>query len=121
MEPIKFKNYVCDVNLGRYGNGRLAIQLTSAVHDAKHDIYLGSPIATATVNIPEATITENHIIIKEHSENEGMLKALQDAGLIGAPIAKIGSGFVEFPIVEKTEKLIALENEQLGVRPKRKM
>jgi len=83
---VKFKDWDCSLEHSTYMNGRIAIQL--------NDITDGMPIATATVNIPEASLQPNEVIIKNYSENEGMSKALMDAGIIGPPNRSIRTGHV---------------------------
>jgi hypothetical protein len=84
---VKFKQWNCIAMGGRYANGRKALSLIDA---KEHD-----PVATASVNIPEERIKKDQIFIKDYSENEGMAKALIDAGIIyKEPILSVKSGFV---------------------------
>lgn len=55
-------------------NGRRAIQIIDAED--------GCPFMMATVNVPEADIDENEVIIKNYSENEGVLQFLIENGLV---------------------------------------
>jgi len=56
-------------------NGRTALSLVEA--------STGEPWATATVNFPHFfPRTENHVLIKDYSENAGILKALIDGGIV---------------------------------------
>ncbi len=71
---VTFQNWRCDVVLGRYSNGRLSIQL--------FDCFSGHPVGRATVNIPEYCLEEREVIIKDYAENEGMLEALVEAGIV---------------------------------------
>lgn len=110
IEKISFKSWKCFLNLGYYGaGGRLAIKLLSDEENADKGVYYGEPIAVATVNIPEIELNENEIIIKNHSENEGMLETLKQFGLITDTKRQISTGFVTVHVVEKTPKLIKLE------------
>ena len=113
---VKFKQWTCDVQLGRYNNKRLAIQLVSAVENIKEDIYMGAPIATATVNMPDIAINNNQIIIKSYSENEGMVSALQKAGYISENVQSVNIGFVDVHIAEKTDKLKELESAKFPAK-----
>ena len=86
MKSIKFKQWECNPVFGEYGNGRTAIQLKDAVD--------GSPIATATINLcdyPEFPIGEGQVHIKNYSENEGMVAALIEAGIV-EEISSFGIG-----------------------------
>jgi hypothetical protein len=95
---IKFKNWVCKTNIAYYSNKRLAIVLTSAED--------GSPIAKATVNIPEVSLKKDEIIVKDYSENEGMLKALTDAGIVTEVVRHATTGRVECPVCKVNMELL---------------
>ena len=87
---VRFKDWNCKLVFRYYGNNRTAIQLLDASD--------GGPVATATVNIPECPLEEDQVIIKTYSENEGMLRALMDAGVVSSPVSYVQSGFVTCPI-----------------------
>ncbi|NCQ52366.1 hypothetical protein GW796_10890 [archaeon] len=116
MKNVKFLNYDCKVELNRYRqSNRLSISLVSAVSNPDKDLFEGEPIATATVNIPEEDIGENQVMIKDYSENTGMTKALEEAGLIvfnqNTKSFGIGSGSVV--IADMSEELIQqVKNDQ---------
>ena len=112
---IKFKNYSCNIELGRYNNERLAIKLISAVNDMKNELFLGSPIATATVNVPEIKIDNNQIIIKSYMENDGMLETLEQYGYI-KKFKKVNIGFVDVYVCDKSKKLKELENSWFNTK-----
>lgn len=85
-KEIKFNEWNCTLNYSTYSNKRTAIELIDAED--------GMPIAMATVNIPDASIESDEVIIKNWSENEGIREALQVAGIIGPTLRKIPTGFV---------------------------
>ena len=58
--------------MSRYPNDNIAIQLYAD----------GTPYSTATLNDPELELEADQILIKDYSENEGMVKALQEAGIV---------------------------------------
>jgi hypothetical protein len=58
------------------------------------------PWTTASVNLPNEFLKHNEVAIKSYSENEGVLEALQAAGIVGKPIYYANSGFVSIPICE---------------------
>jgi hypothetical protein len=91
---VKFNDFDCRVVKRKYENGRLALMLI----DAKD----GSPVATATVNIPDVKLGKNEVLIKDYSENQGMLQVLEEAGIVRATGERIRSGFVEIPICDYT-------------------
>lgn len=70
---MQFKEYDCYAVKMYYSNGNTAIQLHS-----KKD---GGTVAKATVNL-EDELVEELAYIKDYSENEGMLEALQSAGIV---------------------------------------
>lgn len=75
MKKVQFKQWLCDVNKLNYGeNDAIALTLTNPED---------GPIATATVCIPDLPLpTKDHTWIKTWSENEGMLEALVEAGIV---------------------------------------
>lgn len=95
---VKFKQWDCVLRKGKYPNGRVALYL--------EDAETFERIAKCTVNI-EYPIEENQTFIKDYEENEGMLKALLDAGAITQPVGtlnvKYGTHDITFPIVEIVE------------------
>lgn len=91
MNTVKFSLWDTLPRYGKYhGTERLAIQLIDA-----GDF---SPVATATVNLPEVELADDEVIIKDYSENEGMLEALMEAGLVSAPVRHAEAGFVTVPV-----------------------
>ena len=89
---VKFKKWLCDIEFKQYGNGRTAIVLNDANDHSR--------IAVASVNMPETELEKNEICIKDYSENEGMLKALIDVGIVKDTGKRVESGFVTIPICE---------------------
>jgi len=82
-------------NFHQYNNGRLAIELTC------NDEGYEERWTVATINIPEIKLGENQVIIKNYSENEGVLDALIEAGIVSKPINFVQiSGFVHAPVCE---------------------
>lgn len=110
---VEFSGYKCYVELNFYGNNRLALSLRSAVEDLEGDLFYGTPIATATVNLPNVNILSNQVIIKDYSENKGMLAALIVSGLVveddNSQRFVVGDG--EAVVVSKSDKLLEMENE----------
>lgn len=84
-QVFHFKHWPVVARPGYYDNGRKAIQLVHAED--------GSPVAKATVNIPDAPLEEDEVHIKTWSENEGMTKAMVEAGYIDEPYDHASSGF----------------------------
>ena len=76
MKTIRFRQWDCLIEKAKYGNGRPALILT--------DSHTGDQVAVATVNLPNESAGKNEVFIKNYSENEGMLVALQAAGIVRA-------------------------------------
>jgi len=98
---VTFKEWNCKTVLGEYPNGRIAILLV--------DVDNGDDaIATATVNLPDfSDLRENEIIVKDYSENEGMAKALCDAGIVESMIRTYASsGFITTPVMKMSKKFM---------------
>jgi hypothetical protein len=90
---IKFQGTEYGVRKTNYpAGGRAAIVLWDKEHDEIGYV--------ATVNLPDAPLLGNQTFIKDYSENEGMLKALQDAGIVKDTGLRVRSGFVQVPIAE---------------------
>jgi hypothetical protein len=89
----KYSNEIGIVEKTAYKNGVIAI-LVSSVE--------GEPLLTASVNIPEEAdkLKEDETFIKNWSENEGILKCLQDEGVIGPVLFEVSTGFVKAQAVK---------------------
>lgn len=68
---VWFGIWSCTTVWGFYGDGRVGLRL---VED-------GSPVATATINTA-IRVESDEIIVKDYSENEGMVEALVSAGVV---------------------------------------
>lgn len=81
---VKFYGFNCNLEIERYrNNNRIALTLS--------DDTTGEPVATCTVNLPEADLPEGYVFIKNYSENapsgeDDMLTALIKAKIIEPPI-----------------------------------
>jgi hypothetical protein len=88
---VKFKEWTCEVEFCKYGNGSVAIRLNDANN--------GKPIAVASINLEGiAKVKKGEIAIRNYSENDTMLKTLMDAGIVSAPLRYAKSGYVTIPI-----------------------
>jgi len=91
MKLARFKIWTCTVDLGRYtSNDRVSITL--------RDIRDNAVVAVASLNIPDIELGKDLVVIKNYSENEGVLNALIEAGVVSQPIAYIQTGYVSAPI-----------------------
>ena len=75
-----------------YGNNRRAI----IVHypDVSDDT-VEPPIMVATVNIPEYDLPDNHVLIKNWSENTGIFESFIRSGIVEDTGIKVPTGHVE--------------------------
>ena len=82
---VKFGAWDCELQKHEYQNGRVALRLVAwgdDVDDYGDHVYKGEPIATCTINVPEEDLAPNEVIVKDYSENEGMLFALVTQGVV---------------------------------------
>lgn len=80
VKRVMFRGWMCRVEKQQYCQGgvdRIGLLLK--------DTHDGEPVAVATVNIPEIPLAPGEVIIKDYSENEGMLNTLVAAGVVSAP------------------------------------
>jgi len=87
---VLFRQWKCLVQIRYYDNDRPAIVLTDA-NDK-------DTVAVATVNVPECPLEEGEVIIKNYSENEGILKCLIKARVISHPVRFVQTGFTVCPV-----------------------
>ena len=107
---VLFKSWLCRVVPTKYtNNGSLALTLK--------EVDTGEPIATATINMIDddaQALIDKHfgyeqipVFIKDYSENQGMLVALQEAGVVSDVVEYFHSGYIRVPLVILTnQKLI---------------
>lgn len=82
-----FMGTLCDIRTYNYANGRTALQLFDVEND--------EPFTTATVNVPEAHLEKDEILIKNYSENEGLLDVLVAANIVKDTGRTIPVGFTK--------------------------
>ena len=95
---IFFGGYACEMQLNRYTNGNKCISLV--------DTRDGGPVATATVNIEGVELPANEVMIKDYSENKGMLRALRDSKVVENIVDVIQSGYVDIPVVTLSKSMM---------------
>lgn len=93
---IKFstRSYECRLGWGDYGNGNVAIFAKSPE---------GELIGVLSVNTCEV-LDNDHVAIKDWSENEGVLQSLVDNGVVSAPERTIPTGYVEAAVCRILER-----------------
>lgn len=89
---VKFKQWNCVVEKRKYENGRPAIVL--------NDKETQQRIAIATINIPEINLLPDEVLIKDYSENEGMMDILTKAEIIKPTTKTVLTGFVTATIAK---------------------
>ena len=83
-KTVNFMGEELNVKLSKYANGQNAMQLVDQD---------GIPFMTASV-AHDVNIDDDCVIIKNYSENEGILEALIEAEIIEKPFCEIPTGFV---------------------------
>lgn len=92
---VEFAGYECVAYETAYpseAGGSTAIYLV--------DTADGDPVATATVNVEGVSenLPASQVLIKDYSENEGMLDALIRAGLVEDTGRRVPTGYVTVPV-----------------------
>lgn len=82
---VQFRKWRCQVDKAAYRNGQTALVLSDES---------GQRIAVATVAL-DVELPVDRVLIKNWEENEGMLQALTDAGVVVATGRTYPTGFVE--------------------------
>lgn len=90
MLKMKWHRWDCVLQKGRYIDNSIAILLI--------DEHNGGPVGKATVAIQGANHKDNQIVVKDYSENEGMLDALKGIGLVTNVERWIETGWVKVPV-----------------------
>lgn len=87
-----YSEYNVSLSWGNYSNGRRALRLI--------DQEDGLPVMTVTVNVPDEELAENELIIKNYSENEGVLDFLLENDIVGPVKRTVFVGRMECPVVD---------------------
>jgi len=96
-EIIKFKQWDCIIEYKKYkNNNRTAMTLVDAI--------TFEPIAVATINVPEVPLKEDEVVIKDYSENEGMLETLVNANVVKRLGKRVKVGHVKCEICKLLKK-----------------
>lgn len=91
--PFTGENIPVIVSLKKYNNGRTAIELL------ENDPEIGPvPYAVATVNMPDVLLADNEVLVKDYSENEGVLDFLIKYNIVTPTPNGVQSGFVWLPV-----------------------
>lgn len=84
---FNFAGFDCIVVQNKFqANNSICLSLIAA--DSKlnieNDTFSGEPIARASVFVKDIPVGENQTLIKDYSDNKGILKALINAGIVEA-------------------------------------
>jgi hypothetical protein len=90
--------YDVTVKLSKYNNDRIAIQLI--------DVSDGMPYATATVNMPNVLLEDNEVLVKDYSENGGMLEFLMTNNIVTPTMQGVHAGHVWFPVATVNDESV---------------
>jgi len=106
---VLFKSWLCRVVPDKYRN-------TNSLALTLKEVDTGEPIATASINMVDddaQALIDKHfgyeqipVFIKDYSENQGMLVALQEAGVVSDVVDYYDSGYVRVPLVIVTNQQI---------------
>jgi hypothetical protein len=88
MKTVQFKKWTCTLDYANYANKRVAIRLMDANPEEP------GVVAVATVNVPDRRLKDDEVIIKDYSENMGVLQALVEAGIVKDTGRTVQLGFV---------------------------
>lgn len=89
---VDFKNTGYTVQIKRYtDNNRIAIILINP-EEPQFDVIV------CTINMPSIALNDNIVIIKNYTENEGILDALIKHKVVSEPIGFVQTGFVQSPM-----------------------
>ena len=95
---IFFGGFACEMQLDYYPTGNKSIKLM--------DTRDGSPVATATVNLDGVELSANEVMVKDYSENKGMLAALRDSKVVENIVDVMQSGYVDIPVVTLSKSMM---------------
>lgn len=73
MHIVKFRGKECTVLYQKYIDGNTCIRLIAEN---------GQPMCTATINMPQINVAPDYVVIKNYSENRGVLEALEKALIV---------------------------------------
>jgi hypothetical protein len=97
VQPYGYVEIPTEVVFDRYAdNNRVAMILI--------DPETGEQYTRVTVNMPEVMLKQDHVLIKDYSENKGVLDALVRDGIVHKPYTTYPTGYVEVHACELTNE-----------------
>ena len=88
--PWDERSTVVSIKLDKYANGRTRICLLDSIDN--------EPYAVATTNLPDVLLLDNEVIVKDYSENEGMLEFLTANNIVFPTDKWVSTGFVDLQV-----------------------
>lgn len=88
--PYGSENYTLQVKYSKYANGQRRMQLIDCID--------GLPYCTVSVSHEDIDESAGEILVKNYSENEGVLSFLLENGIVNPPHRYINSGYVKMPV-----------------------
>lgn len=88
--PWDTKSTVVSIKLGKYANNRTSINLI--------DVNDNQPYAVATTNLPDVLLLDNEVLVKDYSENEGVLEFLTTNNIVVPTDKWVTTGFVDVQV-----------------------
>lgn len=83
MTQVVFAGSACTVQVGRYANGQTRIALVDEE----------GPVATATSAVEGVELKPDEVLLKDFSENRGIVAALVAAGVVDEPTSWVEAGY----------------------------
>jgi hypothetical protein len=82
----QYMNWDIDISITQYadnaGGPAIILYAADTEHNKRTDIRPGEPIAVASVNTASMKVREGEVVIKDYSENRGILAFLRREGVI---------------------------------------
>jgi hypothetical protein len=104
---ITFMGMTLDVHVTKYSiNQSMCLMLIDPVTQE----HMG----TASSYIEDTILAPGQVCIKDYSENQGIMLALQEAGLISESLRYVRSGMARYPVV----KVFIDDSDKAGYRGK---
>lgn len=92
MKKVKFAGNNCEVLMTKYmDNENLALVLV--------DEETGEMVSRVTVNTGDK-LPDDVAVVKDYSENSGMLEAITEAGLVKETLKSVQVGYTTCPVVK---------------------
>lgn len=85
----------------------LSIVAADTERNRLSNIPFGSPVCTATINMEYHMLNDDEVVIKNYSENHGLLPVLLAAGVVTHTKSSIGTPFGILPLVKVNVSALA--------------